>query len=692
MPSVRVKKGYLSIHDSQQATRPRSQSLISLVRPQTSQPSDDDSPTSLRRSRTRGSDGPTVNHSEERPAPRRSRASSRVSDHILSTTRRSPQLPPARPSLAPGPPRLSDIEESSRPHSFRRRHQETYSVEGQQTELRVPLDNERDRASSSISIALEQLDHDREHDDSLEEHHSDDIVEHLDVIDPQISTVSTLTNAANAIVVPPLSFYSRKPVVVLPQKRKKKKRKQGDPEKGVDQEEELEYEDALDQHVEDVLTKRDQFRRVMQGVWSFVKTPLGIVTAIYGFLVVFWGTGIVFFLAKFINLHNDITQGFWVELCQQVETGLFTATSIGFIPFRIMDTYRICKIWHYKRKIARLRKKAGLPELYDPDDLPDPVYDPNYIHVLSEEEQIDLHYQQHKFMESQTWYRPHGTQTHRAFPIDLALWICVCNDLNSFFQCLLSGTMWGMDRFERPAWTTGTTLPAAFVAGIVAGVLIYWGGRKTRRTKEVEERLRMALQMEHEHAREAGAPGGTPQQPSPDLPSVTVETVDDAADEGKDQDARPAATALSPSVDSSTTETAVGHPPAANEKEGKATATAVTAAEPDSAALRSKETGAEQRDAADAAAQEGVVERDAEVEAEGKAGAGTKTGSQAGRRPPAERRPSDRSLRFADEMIVPLQSTSRRCPTDGRLMRRDLEDDDGLVLLHLLFVVGPLHC
>ena len=52
----------------------------------------------------------------------------------------------------------------------------------------------------------------------------------------------------------------------------------------------------------------------------------------------------------------------------------------------------ICKIWHYKRKIAKLREKAGLPELYDPDDLPDPVYDPNYVQVLTEKQQIDLHY------------------------------------------------------------------------------------------------------------------------------------------------------------------------------------------------------------------------------------------------------------------------------------------------------------
>ena len=58
----------------------------------------------------------------------------------------------------------------------------------------------------------------------------------------------------------------------------------------------------------------------------------------------------------------------------------------------------ICKIWRYKRKIARLRKKAGLPELYDPDDLPDPVYDPNYVQVLTDKEQIDLHYRSSPYL------------------------------------------------------------------------------------------------------------------------------------------------------------------------------------------------------------------------------------------------------------------------------------------------------
>jgi len=69
----------------------------------------------------------------------------------------------------------------------------------------------------------------------------------------------------------------------------------------------------------------------------------------------------VFFLAKFINFHNAEKQGFWVEVSSQVVNGkythfrspvgrlfrsaiaLFTATGVGFIPFRAVDTYRECE-------------------------------------------------------------------------------------------------------------------------------------------------------------------------------------------------------------------------------------------------------------------------------------------------------------------------------------------------------------
>ncbi|EKM59200.1 uncharacterized protein PHACADRAFT_169675 [Phanerochaete carnosa HHB-10118-sp] len=417
-------------------------------------------------------------------------------------------VPSDRPPLSgPSTPRMTSSKIQT--HIMNRRHADSYYhhqhpdvVRGKAPANESTVDGRQRRGSIALEGSAENVvyrgngDHfgmigsalsacDGEVDDK---HHEDDIVEHLDVIDPAIATVSTLTNAANAIVIPPLDWYSRKCTVVLPDVPVREPT--SDAEKGQM------HEDNLDRHVEDVLSKRDRYRRIASGVWAFMKTPMGIIVTIYGFLVVFWGTGIVLFLARMINLHNKNDQDFWVELCQQVETGLFTATSIGLIPFRVLDTWRVTKIWRYQRITIKRRKKAGIPDLYDNNDLPDPLYDENHIHVLTDKEQADLHYQQHKFMQSQTWYRPHGTSTHRAFPIELALWICVMNDLNSFFQCLLSACMWSMDRFERPAWTTATTLPAAFVSGIVAGVLIWQGGKKTRRHEQVEQRLRAALAME----------------------------------------------------------------------------------------------------------------------------------------------------------------------------------------------------
>lgn len=74
--------------------------------------------------------------------------------------------------------------------------------------------------------------------------------------------------------------------------------------------------------------------------------------------LVFWGTALVFFLAKWINLGNTTTQDFWTEVCEQIENGgsvsitpiepsltppfagLFCLTGIGLIPWRLIDTYR----------------------------------------------------------------------------------------------------------------------------------------------------------------------------------------------------------------------------------------------------------------------------------------------------------------------------------------------------------------
>ena len=84
----------------------------------------------------------------------------------------------------------------------------------------------------------------------------------------------------------------------------------------------------LPQHVAEVLSNRSKLRRQLLGLRDFLKTPVGILVGIYGFLVVFWGAAIVLFLLKWINLHDANKQGLWVEISSQVVNALFTITGL----------------------------------------------------------------------------------------------------------------------------------------------------------------------------------------------------------------------------------------------------------------------------------------------------------------------------------------------------------------------------
>lgn len=105
--------------------------------------------------------------------------------------------------------------------------------------------------------------------------------------------------------------------------------------------------------------------------------------------------------------------------------------------------------YHYKT--LKMRKAKKLPDLPDINDLPEVSPDGDVeAHpakpedaVLTEEEQRKFHHHQAKFAKSHTYYKPHQTFTHRAFPIDLLITVVVLLDFHSFFQIALGGTTWG---------------------------------------------------------------------------------------------------------------------------------------------------------------------------------------------------------------------------------------------------------
>lgn len=105
--------------------------------------------------------------------------------------------------------------------------------------------------------------------------------------------------------------------------------------------------------------------------------------------------------------------------------------------------------YHYKT--LKMRKAKNLPDLPDINDLPEVSAEGDIeAHpakpedaVLAEDEQKKFHHHQAKFAKSHTYYKPHQTFTHRAFPIDLLITVVVLLDFHSFFQIALGGTTWG---------------------------------------------------------------------------------------------------------------------------------------------------------------------------------------------------------------------------------------------------------
>ncbi|SGY19092.1 BQ5605_C014g07559 [Microbotryum silenes-dioicae] len=456
----------------------------------------------------------------------------------------------------------------------------------------------RARRSSIVSQAI-----------SEEDHHAQE-VDLLDVLDPAVSTTATLTNIQGAFWP---NIFARKPIVEIEPLPPIVETRSNDPTRkpdgessstieehpltktttintipdGEDDEEEEEEDelDLLDEHLKKLLKKqkrKETFRLQMQGIKAFLKTPLGVFFFIYGsellhpsensikqltgvdtlaccpVNVVVWGAGLVLLL---MIPMGSYAKKLWVEVCSQVLTGLFCITSLFPLPWRLMDAYNICIIWHYAVVTRKRRAKGGLPPLRDPNDLPDPAEAEYWIGaggekmtgprvapavvpprksklpwkknkdvspdangtasnaepiplevieshvssdaldevvVLSDKEEAKLRHAQAKFARSQNYYRPHTTPTHHAFPIKQAIWISFFMIGNSAFQAILCGVMWGLNRFDRPAWTTGCLIPLSFGCGIAGAVLIWQCSERTKRKAEVTAKVWRMMKKDEE--------------------------------------------------------------------------------------------------------------------------------------------------------------------------------------------------
>ncbi|KAK4704761.1 hypothetical protein P7C70_g1445, partial [Phenoliferia sp. Uapishka_3] len=392
--------------------------------------------------------------------------------------------------------------------------------------------------------------------EEIDIHHAEQEVDVLEVLDQSVSTTAALANIQSAFLP---NFLNRQPVCELepPTPPQTEAQDGGTLTTSPSEQHLLEEEEEanpLDVHLIKLLKKqkrKDKAKLIARGIWTFLKTPIGVCAGIYGILVVFWGAGLVLVLVGAIPM-SSYDKKLWVEIASQILTGLFCITSLFPLPWRMIDWYNVLVIWRSARITRKRRARMALPPLRDPNDLPDPptaefwvapggeklsgprcppstapppvkkhkkgesiVDQPQELQaieskvgtsdgaeeevvVLSEKEEARLRQAQVKFARSQTWYRPHTSPTHHASPIKWALWVAILMVGNSFFQALLCVAMWGWNRFDRPAWTTGCLIPLSFGCGIGAAVLIWQSGEKTKRKAEVTAAMWKLLKQDEE--------------------------------------------------------------------------------------------------------------------------------------------------------------------------------------------------
>ena len=226
----------------------------------------------------------------------------------------------------------------------------------------------------------------------------------------------------------------------------------------------------------------------LKAAWKFVKSPMGFLITIYGLNVVAWG-GMLFLLmckaapAMCTTNCDDIMspRRIWIEIDSQILNALFCVTAFGLIPWRFRDLYyllqyRVCKNQQALRRLAGINR--GWFRLKGSDDVP----------VQTGPANIDL---EMKGLEESTVPFPLAKipdpplTGNRAPPtamwkLDFVIWAMV---LNTFLQAVLCGFMWGMNRFNRPSWSTGTFVA---LASLVAGIGGAMAGKEGKNVKSIE--------------------------------------------------------------------------------------------------------------------------------------------------------------------------------------------------------------
>lgn len=220
----------------------------------------------------------------------------------------------------------------------------------------------------------------------------------------------------------------------------------------------------------------------LKAAWKFTITPVGFLVVVYGLNVVAWG-GMLFLLlcnaspAMCKPTCNDINspRRIWIEIDSQILNSLFCVTGFGTIPWRFRDLYYLMQYRIQKKEIG-LRRLAGinrgwfrlpgsqeLPVEFGPEQAENGTLDvpeSTLAFPLKKQSNAPL-----------TGIRAPPT---KMWKLDFVIWTMVWN---TFLQAVLSGFMWGLNRYDRPSWSTGLFVALACIVAACGGIMAFIEGK-----------------------------------------------------------------------------------------------------------------------------------------------------------------------------------------------------------------------
>ncbi|KAK5988753.1 hypothetical protein PT974_10242 [Cladobotryum mycophilum] len=221
--------------------------------------------------------------------------------------------------------------------------------------------------------------------------------------------------------------------------------------------------------------------------FNYALTPVGFIVILYGLNVVAWG-GMLFLLlcnASPAMCHpscNDINspRRKWIEYDSQILNALFCVTGFGLAPWRFRDLYFLLQYRVMKNTIA-LRRLAGIHRgwfrLQGSTELP-VILSPQNVGDAAGN--LAIPYPENKIPDPPlTGMRAPATIVWK---LDFVIWLMVWNTL---LQCVLSGFMWGMNRYNRPSWSTGLFVALACIVAALGGIIMFLEGKSVKSVEGV---------------------------------------------------------------------------------------------------------------------------------------------------------------------------------------------------------------